>query len=276
MFNGGSECDLSHNDFREVDVARQPARRALGTALSLATLMSFVVGLPNAAGAAAKTIHPGVAVHYGDVTCTVGAVVRAKHRVFLAVPSSCGGIDLGKAGQDGCSSPQTPVGSPVSIQGARHRGRLVYSSYSQMQLRGDVSPNRCYYNDLALVKVDRRDRARVSGAIPGVGVPARVLSKLPANGTRLRVGGATATAGATHHNGWEVDVSSPAAMWKTADCGSPVTIGKKLVGMLLVLPKGPIPSVPLAQSAAQTYNLSRAIKYLRTTPHFHHAHVTLS
>jgi hypothetical protein len=256
-----------------VDVARQPARRVLGAALSVATLMPFIAGLPDAGAAVAKTIHPGVAVNYGDVTCTVGAVLRAGHRVFLAVPASCGGIALGKADQDGCSSPQTPVGSPVSIQGAKHRGRLVYSSHSQMQLRGDVNPSRCYYNDLALVRVNRHDRARVSAAIPGVGVPSRVVAKLPSNGSALRVGATSAEAGATHRNGWELDLSSPTAMWKKADCGSPVTIGKRLVGMLLVLPKGPIPGAPVAQAAAQTYNLSRAIKYLRTTPHFHHAHV---
>jgi hypothetical protein len=277
MLSGSPECDVSHSESGRWIVAPQTTRRGLGAALSLATVASFVAGAPHAGAATAKTIHPGVAVNYGDVTCTVGAVMRTPHRVFLAVPASCGGIDLGKADQDGCSSPQTPLGSPVSIEGAKHRGTLVYSSYSEMQLRGELNPKRCYYNDLALVQVDRRDRARVSAAIPGVGVPERVVAKLPGDGTALRVGGSSGTtAGATHRHGWELDMSSPTAMWTKPDCGSAVTVGKKLVGMLLVLPKGPLPDVPVAQEAAQTFNLFRSIRYLRETPHFHHAHAVHS
>ncbi|HVT21647.1 MAG TPA: hypothetical protein VHE57_09700 [Mycobacteriales bacterium] len=250
-------------------------RSAVVAALSLATLVPAVSALPAADAAVAKTIHPGVSVNYGNVTCTVGAVLRARHRVFLAVPSSCGGIDLGKKGQDGCSSPQTPIGSPVSIAGAKHRGILVYSSFAEMQLHGDTNPNRCYYNDLALIRVDRRDRARVSAAIPGVGIPSGVLKKLPASGTALRVGATSATAGARHYKGWELDLSSPTAMWRTPDCGSPITVGRKLAGLLLVLPKGPVPMVPLAQEPAETYNLARSISYLRDQPGFHRAHLVV-
>ncbi|HVV76856.1 MAG TPA: hypothetical protein VHC43_12540 [Mycobacteriales bacterium] len=241
--------------------------------LSLAAAATFVGAVPNAAAAPAKTIHPGVSVNYGDVTCTVGVVLRAGHQVYLAAPASCGGIDLGKSNQDGCSSPQTPVGSPVSIEGAKHPGTLVYSSFGEMQLHSDTNPNRCYYNDLTLIKVDRRDRARVSPAIPGVGVPKRVVAKLPAPQSALKVAGSAATAGNTHHDGWELDLSSPTAMWKTPDCGSPVTAGRNLVGMLLVLPKGPIPGAPVAQSPAATYNLWRSIRYLRHQHGFHHVHL---
>jgi hypothetical protein len=256
-----------------VDVAALTARRAGGAVLSLATAVSFLVGVPDTGAATAKTIHPGVSVNYGDVTCTVGVVLKAGRRVFLGVPSSCGGIDLGKKGQDGCSSPQTPVGSPVSIAGAKHRGKLVYSSFSQMQLNGDTNPRRCYYNDLALVRVDRRDRARVSAAIPGVGVPRRVAAKLPAKGTSVKIGTTAGTAGATHNSGWEMDLDSPTGMFRKPDCGSPVTVGRTLVGLLLVLPKGPIPMVPAAQEPAQTFNLSRSIHYLRQQTHFHRVHL---
>lgn len=251
-------------------------RRGLGLALTVASLAAVAGGVPGADAAVAKTIHPGVSVNYGDVTCTVGAVVRAGHRVFLAAPASCGGIDLGKANTDGCSAPQTPIGSPVSIQGAKHRGILVYSSFSEMQLRGDRNPRRCYFNDLTLIRVDHRDRARVSAAIPGVGVPRRALATLPAKGTALNVLGTAATAGYTHHGGWELDLTSPTAMWRTPDCGSPITSGHNLVGMLLVLPKGPVPGVPADQAAAETFNLYRAVRYLRTTAHFHHAHLVTS
>ena len=255
-------------------MTKRTSPRVLVLAALLALGVPVATASPQALAAphAAAGIHPGGEVNFGNVSCEIGAVMRQGHNLYLAIPGSCGGIHLGKV-QDGCSEPLTPVGSPVSIQGARHHGLLVYNSFTQMQRTGVTDPNRCYYNDLALVRVNRHDRARVSAAIPGVGVPSRVVAKLPSNGSALRVGATSAKAGATHRNGWELDLSSPPAMWKKADCGSPVTIGKRLVGMLLVLPKGPIPGAPVAQAAAQTYNLSRAIKYLRTTPHFHHAHV---
>jgi hypothetical protein len=249
------------------------SRRGLGVALCVVALTSVVGGAPGAQAKPAKTIHPGVSVHYGDVTCAVAAVMKQHKRLFLAVPASCGGIDLGKP-TDGCSSPQAPIGLPVSIQGAKHRGRLVYSSFAQMQLNGDTNPNRCYYNDLALVQVARKDRARVSAAIPKVGVPTGVVAKLPGKGTALRIGGSTGSAADRHHNGWVLDLtSSPTAMFRTPDCGVPVTTGRRLVGMLLILPKGPIPMVPLFQSPAQTYNLARAVKYLKRTPGFRHVHI---
>lgn len=245
------------------------ARRGLVAALSLASVVVFVVTGPGASAAGSKPIHPGVSVNYGDVTCTVGAVLRKGHRVFLAVPASCGGVELGKT-QDGCSAPQSPKGSPVSIQGAKHPGKLVYSSYSQMQLHGVRSPTRCYYNDLSLVRVDRRDRGRVSAAIPGVGVPQRVLKTLPAKGTALQIGTTSGTAGTTNHKGWELDLNSPTGMFKSTDCGSSVTAGRNLVGMLLILPKGAAPGL---QSPPETYNLWRALRYLRHTPGFHHIHL---
>lgn len=254
-------------------MASQAARRGAGVLLSLIAGASVMVGAPSAGAATPKTIHPGVSVNYGDVTCTVGVVLRAGPRVFLGVPSSCGGIDLGKKGTDGCSSPQAPIGSPVSIEGAKHTGKLAYSSFSQMQLHSDTNPRRCYYNDLALVRVDPRDVSRVSAAIPGVGVPTKVAAKLPADGTALKIGTAAGTAGATHYKGWEVDMNSPTGMFKTPNCGSPVTMGRVLVGMLLVLPKGPIPMVPAGEAPAETFNLARSIHYLRQQPHFHRVHL---
>jgi hypothetical protein len=229
----------------------------------------MVGALPSADATSAKPIHPGISVNYGDVTCTVGAVLREGRRIYLAVPASCGGVELGKT-QDGCSAPQSPEGSPVSIQGAKHPGTLVYSSYTQMQLHGVKNPTRCYYNDLSLVRVDRRDRARVTAAIPGVGVPGHVLAKLPAKGTPLRIGADSGTAGATGHKGWELDLDVPTGMFSAKNCGTPVTAGHNLVGMLLILPKGAAPGL---QSPPETYNLARAIRYLRQTPGFRHIHL---
>ncbi|MGN6473387.1 MAG: hypothetical protein ACTHK4_07035 [Mycobacteriales bacterium] len=251
-------------------MASGKARRSFVAALSVAGLVGFAAAGPGASAAdtaraaTAKTIHPGVSVNYGNVTCTVGGVLREGHRLFLAIPASCGGVELGKT-QDGCSAPQAPKGDPVSIQGAKHPGKLVYSSYSEMQLHGVKSPTRCYYNDLSLVRVDRRDRARVTAATPGAGIPQRVPKTLPAKGTALDIGTTSGTAGSTNHKGWELDLNSPTGMFKSTDCVSPVTAGHDLVGMLLILPKGAAPGI---QSPPETYNLYRAIRYLRHTPGF--------
>jgi hypothetical protein len=254
----------------EVKVTARTSPRVLVLVATAALGVPLVTTSPGAVAASrpAATIHPAGEVNFGGVSCEIGAVMRQGHTVYLAIPASCGGIDAGKV-QDGCAEPITPAGLPVSIEGAKHRGHLVYNSFTAMQSRGDVSPNRCYYNDLALVKVNRHDRHRVTATIPGTGAPRSVLATLPKSGTSLKFGANTATAGATQHQGW-VLLANTMAMLKTANVGAPVTIGNKLVGMLLVLPKGPIPMVPLLQQPGQIFNLARAIKQLHKLPRFRH------
>jgi hypothetical protein len=254
----------------EVDVTPRIIRSLVVGAVALSLGLPALAGLsgPVAAAATGGTVHPGVAVNFGGVTCTVGAVMRERKTVYLAVPASCGGIDLGKP-QNGCVEPTTPVGSPVGIQGANHRGTVVYNSFSEMQLHGVHATDECHYNDLALIRVNHLDRRLVSAVVPGTTAPHAVPSKLPASGTALHFGASHGTAGSTHHKGWELDASTM-AMLSTYQAGSPVTSGGKLVGMLIVLPKGPLLSLPLLQQPAEIYNLSRAIKMLRTMPGFHH------
>ncbi|HVW80223.1 MAG TPA: hypothetical protein VHB69_04705 [Mycobacteriales bacterium] len=246
------------------------ARMVIGASTTGLLAVTGVTALPGTAAtpAAAATIHPGSEVNFGGISCESGAVLRQGATVYLAIPASCGGIDLGKT-QDGCVEPVTPVGIPVSIQGARYNGRLIYNSFSQMQKTGIRSANECYYNDLALVRVDRRDRSRVTAAIPGTDGPRQAPCSMPSSGTALRLGTASGKAGATHNAGWATDVSSM-AMLKTADAGAPVTVGDKLFGMLTVLPVGPIPDVPLMETPGAVYNLAKAIKLLRALPRFRH------
>jgi hypothetical protein len=259
----------------EVDVGLRVVRRlVIGAAI-------VGLGLPAASGfaasplgpAPARGIHPGSEVNFGGVSCEVGAVMRQRATVYLAIPASCGGIDLGKV-QDGCYAPVSPTGLPVSIEGAKHHGTLVYNSFTVMQREGVTRHNLCYYNDLALVRVDRRDRHLVSASIPGVGAPRGIFRRLPASGTSLKLGTASGTAGATHHRGWEVDATTVSSL-STWQAGAPVTAGSKLVGMLIVLPSGPIPMVPVMQSPAEIYNMARSIALLRKTPGFRHVHLVL-
>jgi hypothetical protein len=249
--------------------ARHPYRILLAVAAA-ATFAPLLIG-PPAVGAvprAVASIHPGGEVNFGGVSCEIGAIMRQGPAVFLAVPASCGGIDAGKV-QDGCDEPVSPSGVPVSIEGAKYRGHLVYNSFTEMQLAGVMSTQRCYYDDLALVQVNPRDRHLVSAAIPGTAAPLSILSILPRSGTMLQMSSARGTAGATQHHGWLV-TDTMTALSKTSNVGAPVTVRKKLVGMLLVLAKGPIPGLPVLQAPAQIYNLARAIRQLHEIPRFRH------
>jgi hypothetical protein len=235
----------------------------------LAELAALLPILPvSAAGgaSAAKPIHPGVHVTFGDVTCTVAAVMRQGGSVYLVIPASCGGIDEGKV-QDGCDEAESPLGTPVQVDGAKYPGTYVYNSFSEMQLHGDTNSDQCYYNDLALVRLDPRDRSRVSATIPGTAAPAGVARRLPASGAALKIASNAATAGATHNDGWEVDVTAQTAMFSASDVGSAVTSGNVLVGMLIVLPGG-LPA-PAVQTPAEVYNMARSIQLMRRAPGFH-------
>jgi hypothetical protein len=255
----------------EVGVTQRILRLLTAAMAGMGLVLPALAGLPGAMAAGAGAIHPGGEVNFGGISCEIGAVLRQGKAVYLAVPASCGGIDLGKV-QEGCDEPVSPLGVPVSIQGAKHRGKLVYSSFTTMQGEGVRNSNRCYYDDLALVRVDRRDRHLVSASIPNVGTPRGLVTRWPGSGTGLRLGTASATAGSTHHDGWELDASTMST-FSTWQAGAPATIGNKLVGMLIVLPKGPIPDVPLMQSPAEVYNLARSIRELRRTAGFHHVHL---
>jgi hypothetical protein len=251
-------------------VSPRIVRAAVATSVAGLLGLSAAAALPGATAAAAtaRTIHPGGEVNFGGISCEVGAVLRQGQAVYLAVPASCGGIDLGKV-QNGCVEPITPIGVPAFIGGAKYRGTLVYDSFTEMQRTGVSNPNHCYYNDLALVRVNRRDRARVTATIPNTAGPRTAPMSMPSSGTALRLGTATGSAGPTHSAGWATNLSSM-AMLKTADAGAPVTVGNKLYGMLTVLPAGPIPDVPLMQTPGQVYNLAKAIKLLRAVPKFRH------
>ena len=56
---------------------------------------------------------------------------------------------------------------------ASGQGTLAYSSWLTMQQRGETDENACAYNDLALVKVDAADVAKVNPSRPVLGWPGR-------------------------------------------------------------------------------------------------------
>src|SRR3954453_7947046 len=129
---------------------------AAGAALTLG-----VVALDGAGGASAATtvrwatartatVHPGVQGGIAGVRCVAGFLMTDGRRVFVAVPGSCAGVDDGQP-TNGCTAAQVPYGLKGSVQGARYKGRLVYSSYTEMQLRGTKAVNKCANNALVLI-----------------------------------------------------------------------------------------------------------------------------
>ena len=242
---------------------RLTPRRLVSACAISALLLPAAASWPDAAATAvtATGIHPGSSVTFGDVTCQAGAVLRQGHRLFLAIPASCGGIDAGKV-QDGCAEAETPIGIPVKIGGAKHRGTLVYNSFTEMQLHGVLNPTLCYYNDLALVQIDPRDASRVSGRIPGMQAPRRIAGSSP-SGAAVSMGSTPGTAGARHHHGWEQDISS-LGMFSTKDVGTPTIRHNRLVGMLIVLPAGLV-----LQSPAEVYSFRKAMRQLHKARGFH-------
>lgn len=222
------------------------------------------------APAAKATIHPGVTVTMGGVSCVAGLVLADAHRVFLGMPASCSGVTGGDP-VDGCSAANDPYGLPVKIQGARHDGKLVYSSFVEMQLRGERRPNRCANDSLTLVKIDRRDVKRTNPSLPVLGGPTKVARGSTAFPDQLTVllSGAAAQAQATSTTagGWAHGMMVGGHVDHTS-VGSPVVNGSgAAVGMVTL--------VPFQGAAGETTvsDLSRVLRVLRHTRGFGHVHL---
>jgi hypothetical protein len=126
------------------------------------------------------TIHPGVQMYTEGAQCTANFVYTdTAGTTYVGYAAHCAG--LGEATDtDGCTSPSLPLGTKVDFveggsllaEGTRvGGGTLVYSSWLTMQRNGESDADACAYNDLALVKVDAADAAKVNPSIPFWGGP---------------------------------------------------------------------------------------------------------
>src|SRR3954451_13281539 len=142
---------------------RLSARVIVAGSAALSLALAGLVGASGAnaatavhwASARTATVHPGVHVTIAGVKCVAGFVMTDGHRVFVTVPGSCAGVDDGKP-TNGCTAAQLPYGLKVAVTGARSKGTVVYSSYTQMQLRGSTGA-KCANNALVLIRLDDRD-----------------------------------------------------------------------------------------------------------------------
>jgi hypothetical protein len=247
-----------------------------GTAMAAVVLTGSLVFVGPQASAASRnpqwassksaTIHPGVSVSMGGVTCRAGFVFTDGTHVFIAVPASCSGA--GPVDNSKCDAGQDPVGTPVTIQGAKHKGTLVYSSIITMELRGGQRTNRCAYNDLSLVRIDRSDIKRTNPSVPVLGGPTGVSKDQPAAPDQLSVYATTASnaqALQTTGGGWSHSMMVDGAVSGT-DIGAPALTAK---GQAL----GMVSGVPSSEGQTLVNDLLREVRYLHSLARFADVHL---
>jgi hypothetical protein len=149
-------------------------------AVLIALLVALlVIAVPPSASAWAPvgqaTVHPGVQVFTAGAQCTSNFVFEEGGDVYLGQAAHCSGTG-GQTETDGCTSGSLPLGTPVEVSGASRPGTLAYNSWLTMQAGGESDPNTCAFNDLALIKLDPADVAKVNPSVPGFGGPTGVGS----------------------------------------------------------------------------------------------------
>src|SRR4051794_37426374 len=126
---------------------------------------------PTWAPASSAAVHPGVQTFTDGGQCTANFVIYdAAGTEYIGQAAHCSGTD-GNTATDGCTSGSLPNGTPVEVTGASKPGTMVYNSWLTMQAKGESDPDTCQYNDLALVKLDPSDVAKVNPSIPHWGGP---------------------------------------------------------------------------------------------------------
>jgi hypothetical protein len=149
--------------------------------LALAAVLAAVPALlaPGAAlawaPAGSATVHPGVQTYTEGGQCTSNFVFQDAAGVYLGQAAHCSGTGA-QTETDGCTSGSLPLGTKVEVKGASSPGTMVYNSWLAMQGRGETDPDACAYNDLALVRLDPADEAKVNPSVPGFGGPTGVGS----------------------------------------------------------------------------------------------------
>jgi hypothetical protein len=133
---------------------------------------------PLPSPAAAATIGPGVQLLIpvnprSSSVCTADFVFTAGGATFLGMAAHCAGIGSQDAGS-GCDEPTLPVGTTVLVRranGLTSHATLAYSSWVTMQQRREGDPQRCEFNDFALVALSAADAAVVNPTVPLLGGP---------------------------------------------------------------------------------------------------------
>jgi len=143
---------------------------ALLSSLVLLPAGSAAAAQPTWAPAATAPIHPGVQTDTAGGQCTANFVFSDGPTVYIGQAAHCSTTG-GQTDTNGCTSGSRPVGTAVTVGGASKPGTMVYNSWLTMQAAGETDPNVCRYNDLALIRLDPADAAKVNPSIPHWGGP---------------------------------------------------------------------------------------------------------
>ena len=159
-------------------------RVALSTFATLAVCAlaaGSATAAPTWAPASSAPIHPGVQTFTDGAQCTANFVYYDASNVYIGQAAHCSGTGASTA-TDGCTSGSLAEGTPVDVTGASNPGTMVYNSWIRMQAAGEKDPDTCAYNDLALIRLDPADAAKVNPSIPFWGGP----QGIDTDGTQLR------------------------------------------------------------------------------------------
>jgi hypothetical protein len=146
------------------------------------------------APAASAAIHPGVMMYTQGAQCTANFVFSdGAADVLVGYAAHCAGTGAA-TDTNGCTATSLPLSTPVTFNEGGSlltegtvvgTGRLVYSSWLDMQARGEADADSCAYNDLALVKVDGPYAGSVNPSIPFWGGPVGINTTGTAAGDKL-------------------------------------------------------------------------------------------
>jgi hypothetical protein len=150
------------------------------------TALAPTAGAPSAtatsrwAPVATAKIHPGVQMFTDGAQCTANFVFTdARNRVYVGYAAHCAGTG-GASDTNGCETGSLPYGTRVRFATRANLlsggttvgyGRLVYSSWRNMQARRVTAANPCAYNDFALVRVGADYVRTVNPSVPVFGGP---------------------------------------------------------------------------------------------------------
>lgn len=167
-------------------------RAAVGMVAVAATAAAALAAIPAGAAtglnydgsASAATIRPGTQTITGGAQCTADFLFTDGVHVFLGQAAHCSstGTDTQTTG---CSTPSLPLGTPVTVEGARYPGVLVYNSWIAMQRVHERDANTCDYNDFALVRLNPADVAHANPTVPYFGGPDGLAAEAPPAGATV-------------------------------------------------------------------------------------------
>jgi hypothetical protein len=163
---------------------RRPLLAALALVAGVTLWSTPTDAAPTWAPEASATIHPGVQTDTAGGQCTANFIFTAGSDVYIGQAAHCASTG-GQTDTDGCLAGSLPLGTPVTVEGASHPGTLAYSSWVTMQALGETDADTCAYNDLALVRLDPADVAKVNPTIPHWGGPTGVDTDGTAAGDRV-------------------------------------------------------------------------------------------